>query len=170
MRWPWVSREQYDLVLAAKNEIIQLLKEQNIALRERMDTPIAVSVSLPEGFAVQMPAVVGRRGKNQDKTIQRPVTQEIDWSSVNENDNEAIARIAAKELGAPVPPYVLAGTVSRIKSQIRSAKQEKLRKTLQEGRVGTQSSPALTEEDAIAQGSSYIPSSILKEIENAERG
>jgi hypothetical protein len=55
--------------------------------------------------------------------------------------------------------------------QIRAAKRKKLEDSLKEGRVGTVSRPApLTEEEAIAQGSKYVPSEILKEIELAERG
>lgn len=170
MRFPWVSRSQYDAVLAAKDEIINVLKLQNVALSERIATPIAVSVALPEGFAVQMPAVVTRRPKRQDQDAPRSAaSKEIDWASVNENDNEALARIAAKELGGPVPPHVLARTVGQIKMNIRAAKADKLRKALQEARVGTQARP-LTEEEAIEQGSSYVPSEIRKLVESAERG
>jgi hypothetical protein len=166
----WVSRGQYDAVLAAKDELIQSLKEEKAALVARLAAPISVSVSLPEGFAVQMPAVVGRRPKRQDKeSAHSPNAKEIDWANVNENDNEAIARIAAQELGTAVPPHVLSQTVARIKSQIRNAKAEKFRRSLQEGKVGTQSRPA-TEEEAIAQGPAYVPEEIRRLVESAERG
>ena len=172
MRFPWVSRGQYEDVVAAKDETIAFLKEQYAALAVRLDAPLNVSVSLPEGFAVQMPAVVGRRPKRQqDQDAQRPAAgvKEIDWANVNENDNEAVARIAAQELGEVVPPHVLARTVQQIKMNIRTARAEKLRKSLTEGKVGTVSRPQ-TEEEAIEQGAAYVPSEIRKLVESAERG
>jgi hypothetical protein len=171
MKFPWVSRGQYDAVLAAKDEIIASLKAQIAAQTERLTTPIAVSVQLPEGFAVQMPAVVARRPKRQPQDSEpRPAAaKETDWANVDENDNEAIARIAAQELGAVVPAHVLARVVAQIKLNIRSARADKLRKSLQEGRVGTQTRP-LTEEEAIEQGTAYVPSEIRQLVESAERG
>jgi hypothetical protein len=171
MKWPFVSRGQYEAVIAAKDEIIGVLREQNTAIASRLSAPIAVSVSLPEGFAVQMPAVVSKRpSKRQDQDSQRPAAvKEIDWANVNENDNEAVARIAAQELGGPVPPHVLARTVAQIKMNVRSARADKLRKSLTEGKVGTQARP-LTEDEAIEQGSAYVPSEIRKLVESAERG
>ena len=171
MRLPWVSREQYDSVLAAKDQLIAALNSQNEALAARLAAPVAVSVSLPEGFAVQMPAVVGRRTKRpRDPEAPRSAPlRETDWASVDPNDNEAIARIAAKELGGPVPAHVLARTVSQIKLNIRTARAQKLRETLQSGKVGTQARPE-TEEEAMAQGSAYVPEEIRRLIESAERG
>jgi hypothetical protein len=170
MKWPWISRGQYEAVLAAKDEIIVVLKAENTALSERLSTPIAVSVSLPEGFAVQMPAVVARRPKRQDSDAPSSASvKEIDWANVNENDNEAMARIAAQELGGPVAPHVLARTVAQIRLNIRTARADKFRRSLQEGRVGTQSRP-LTEEEAIAQGPEYVPAEIRKLVDSAERG
>jgi hypothetical protein len=171
MRFPWVSREQHTAVVAAKDEIIAVLKEQITSLDNRLSAPIAVSVNLPEGFAVQMPAVVGRRTKRlQDQNAQSPAgVKEVDWANVNENDNEAVARIAAQELGEVVPPHVLARTVAQIKMNIRSARADKLRKALTEGKVGTVSRP-LTEEEAIEQGEKYVPADIRKLVESAERG
>ena len=170
---PWVSRGQYDAVLVAKDEVIALLKAQVVALDQRIASPIAVSVSLPDGFAVQMPAVVSRRPKpQQDQNSPRPAAvKEVDWANVDENNNESVARIAAQELGGPVAPHVLARTVNQIKMNIRTAKAEKLRKSLTEGRVGTQARPVpITEEDAIEQGSAYVPAEIRKLVESAERG
>lgn len=171
MRWPWISRGQYNDVLAAKNEVIAALKEQIVALDQRLSVPISVSVNLPEGFAVQMPAVVGRRSKRQqDPNAPSPAgVKEVDWANINPNDNEAIARIAAQELGEVVAPHVLARTVAQIKMNIRSAREDKLRKALTEGKVGTVSRP-LTEEEAIEQGPEYVPSEIRKMVESAERG
>lgn len=170
MNLPWVSRGQYDAVVAAKDEIIEVLKAQNAALGARLSAPVEVSVNLPEDFAVQMPAVIARRSKRQDQdTTRHPVVKEIDWANVDENDKEAIARIAAQELGGPVPPHVLARTVSQIKLNIRTARSDKFRKSLQEGRVGTQSRP-LTEEEAIEQGATYVPSEIRRLVESAEKG
>jgi hypothetical protein len=173
MTLPWVSRSQYNAVLAAKDDMIAVLKAQIMALDQRLSTPISVSVNLPEGFAVQMPAVVSRRPKpRHDQDASHPaVAKEVDWASVNEHDNEAIARIAAQELGGPVPAHVLARTVNQIKMNIRTAKADKLRRSLTEGKVGTQSRPApLTEDDAIEQGSAYVPAEIRKLVESAERG
>lgn len=170
MGWPWVSRGQYDAVLMAKDEMIALLKEQIAALDQRLAAPISVSVNLPEGFAVQMPAVVGRRPKRQqDQNASSPAgVKEVDWANIDPNDNKAIARIAAQELGEVVAPHVLARTVGQIKSHIRSARADKLRKALTEGKVGTVSRP-LTEEEAVEQGSEYVPSEIRKLVESAER-
>jgi hypothetical protein len=174
MKWPWISREQYDAVLSAKEEIVQSLKDQNAILSARLSAPIAVSVSLPEGFAIQQAAIVGRRPRRQDEDSVHPVPilKEIDWANVDENDNESVARIAAQELGAPVPPHVLARTVAQIKFNIRSARADKIRNALKEGKVGTMSRhvEARTEEEAIAQGSNYIPKEIIQLVENAERG
>ena len=100
------TRGQYEDVVAAKDETIAFLKEQYAALAVRLEAPINVSVSLPEGFAVQMPAVVGTRPKRQqDQDTQRPAAgvKEPDWANVDPNDNEAIARIAAQELGKSCP-------------------------------------------------------------------
>lgn len=171
MRWPWISREQYNDVLAAKDEVIAVLKGQIVALDQRLSAPISVSVNLPEGFAVQMPAVVGRRPKRpQDQNAPSPAgVKEIDWANVNENDNEALARIAADELGTVVAPHVLAQTVARIRTTIRTARAQKLRQSLTEGKVGTVTRP-LTEEEAIEQGAEYVPADIRKLVESAERG
>lgn len=171
MRFPWVSRGQYNAVVAAKDEMIAILKEQIATLDQRLSAPISVSVNLPEGFAVQMPAVVGRRPKRQqDQNASSPAgVKEVDWANVNENDNEAVARIAAQELGEIVAPHVLARTVSQIKMNIRSARADKLRKALTEGKVGTVARP-LTEEEAVEQGSEYVPTEIRKLVESAERG
>ena len=171
MKFPWVSRGQYDAVLAGKDEMIRLLYEQNAALRERISAPVSVSVSLPEGFAVQMPAVVSRRQrKTQDHEDPRPAAlKQIQWADVDPNDNEAIARIAALELGEAVPAHVLARTVAQIKLNIRTARAEKMRRSLTEARVGTVERPQ-TEEEAIAQAEKYIPSEIRKLVESAERG
>ena len=172
MKFPWVSRGQYEAVLAAKDEVIRVLRDQNAALEARLSAPISVSVSLPEGFAVQMPAVVSRRRKPQDTEIPHAAPKEVDWANIDENNNEAIARIAAQELGAVVPAHVLARTVAQIKLNIKSARAQKLRRSLQDARVGTQSRPAdlLTEDEAIEQGSSYVPAEIRKLVESAERG
>lgn len=171
MKFPWISRGQYDAVVAAKDEIIGVLKEQNATLARRLSHPIAVSVSLPEGFAVQMPAVVSRRPKKQqDQNASSPAgVKQIDWANVDENDNEALARIAAQELGEVVPPHVLARTVQQIKMNIRTARLDKLRKSLTEGKVGTVGRPQ-TEEEAVEQGAVYVPSDIRKLVESAERG
>lgn len=171
MGFSWVSRGQYDAVLAAKDEIIAVLKAQIAVLDQRMSTPISVSVNLPEGFAVQMPAVVGRRPKRQqDTNAPSPAgVKEVDWANVDPNDNEALARIAADELGTVVAPHILAQTVARIRTNIRTARAQKLRQSLTEGKVGTVSRP-LTEEEAIEQGSEYVPSEIRKLVESAERG
>lgn len=171
MGFPWVSRGQYDAVLAAKDEIIAVLKAQIAVLDHRLSVPIAVSVNLPEGFAVQMPAVVGRRPKRQqDANAPSPAgVKEVDWANVDPNDNEALARIAANELGTVVAPHILAQTVARIRTNIRTARAQKLRQSLTEGKVGTVSRP-LTEDEAIEQGSEYVPSEIRKLVESAERG
>ena len=168
MKFPWVSRGQYDGVIAAKDEVIAVLKSDNISLHERLAAPVSVSVNLPEGFAVQMPAVVGRRKKQQDQSQHTTGATEIDWANIDENDNAAIARIAAQELGAPAAPHVLARTVTQIKMNIRTARQRKLREALTEGKVGTVSRP-LTEEEAIEQEEKYVPSEIRKLVASAER-
>jgi hypothetical protein len=170
MRLPWVSREQYDAVLAAKDEIIANLKAQSAAYEQRLSLPLSVTVKLPEDFAVQMPAVLARKMKTKDHTAAAPV-QETDWASIGENDNEALAREAAKELGTVVPPAVLARTISSMKMTIRAAKRKKFEASLREGKVGTQSSPQpITEADAIEQGFKYIPKEIRDLVEQAERG
>lgn len=171
MALPWVNRGQYDAVLAAKDEMIAVLKAQIAVLDQRLSAPISVSVNLPEGFAVQMPAVVGRRKKQlQDADSKHIVgVKEVDWANVDPNDNEALARIAADELGTVVAPHILAQTVARIRTNIRTARAQKLRQSLTEGKVGTVSRP-LTEGEAIEQGSEYVPSEIRKLVESAERG
>lgn len=171
MKWPWVSREQYDAVRAAKDEIITVLKEQNAALARRLLIPVEVSVKLPEDFAVQMPAVVARRLK-RDSPEAAPMKKETDWASIDENDPTAMAREAAKELGTTVAPHVLARTIASMKMTIRAAKRKKLENALREGKVGTQGSPStvITEEEAVAQGPGFVPSEVQKLIDQAERG
>jgi hypothetical protein len=171
MKWPWVSREQYDAVLAAKDAVIHVLEDQNAVLARRLLIPMEVSVTLPEGFAVQMPAVVGRRPKQQSQDARQPA-QETDWASIDENDPVALAKEAAKELRTTVPPHVLARTITQMKMTIRAAKRKKLEATLREGKVGTQTSPStiLTELEAIEEGPAYVPQHIRDEIAAAERG
>jgi hypothetical protein len=167
MKWPWISREHHAAVVAGKDALIALLEDQNTVLAERLAEPIAVTVTLPEDFAIAQPAQIRRpRPKDEASPNNSPAGSTpapISWDSIDENDLVTIAKIAAQELGGNVNPYVLSRKVESIKSQIRHARRKKNAETPTSGRVGTIAAPT---SDAETQ---YVPSFIRDMIAEAEK-
>jgi hypothetical protein len=97
LRFPWVSREMHQEVVAAKDQLIASLREQIAALGKRLDAPVAVTVELPKDFAVIQPAVVDAPGRRR-KQPTSPVSP-IDYAEVNENDPVQLQTLVNYHLG-----------------------------------------------------------------------
>jgi hypothetical protein len=169
VRWPWISREHHDDVIRAKDAQIRWQQETIFALEARISAPVAVTVKLPEDFAVLAPAAVElrRRRPVDTSTPGKEQSAEPDWANLDINDNVALAKAAAYELGGPASPYVLAQTIRQIKAQATRAKAEKLRRTLEEANVGT---IATAEAGTANAQPDYVPENIRKRIEQASEG
>ena len=167
MRLPWISREMHDAVCSEKDRHIVTLRAQIAGLEKRLAEPIAITVKLPDDFAVAMPMVV------RDKRLRKPQNPEnpeapqevVDWANVDENDPAQLAKIATLELGGPTNAYVLAKTIARIKHHIVTAKTQKLIRALEKGSVGTIISP----DTKVVADEVDIPESIRQRIADAER-
>ena len=163
MRFPWISREHHEDVVAALKAHIRLFEEQNLALLTRLDAPVNVKVELPE--LLNVPQQLMRRPKRtrqgDGETPERP----FDWSLVDVNDDSQMAILAIKELGGPASPYVLAQTVDRIKRHVHSAKQKKALEILQNGQVGTIEVPTPKVEDP----EKHVPDHIRDLVAAAEK-
>ena len=157
MHWPWISREMHEQVVSAKDALIRLLEAQNAVLAVRLEEPIAVTVRLPENFAMVQPAIVRRKQPQDPESPAKRV--ETDWASVDENDPVQIAEIAAQELGPGYTPYQLSQCVARIKFHARTAKAERAMRSQERGTVGV-----------IQSEEPHVPERIQKIIEDAERG
>lgn len=156
MRFPFISREHHAEVVAAKNALIQSLEAQNAVLAERLAEPIAVTVKLPEDFALVQPALV-RRKREQDpsKPATRKEAKEIDWANVDTSNRLLMAELAAQEYGRMLSPVELADWLQRVVRQVAHAKQQNIR-TPEIPTVGTLESKP-------------VPEHILEQIEAAER-
>ena len=144
MRWPWIGREHHEEVVRAKESQIRWQQETIAALEAKIAQPIPVKVTIqiPEDMMMVAPAVVSRR-RPMDAAAPRKTHDDkpIDWASLDENNNEDLARAAAKELGGPVSPYVLNQTVQRIRANIIRDKRERSRRTGEIASVGTIEAP-----------------------------
>jgi len=163
MRWPWVSREMHLAVIAGKNEVIHTQQRQIASLEEQLKNPAPVNVK------VEMPgpppiSLRRRANKPIDEKKQLPP---IDWENVDPNDNHALARIAAQELGPGYSPYILSQTIDRIKFTIRQARKLKARRLMEEGRVGITPEASTPEYD---DGAQDAPEYIRALVDSAERG
>ncbi len=156
-RLPWISRGHHDEVIAAKDALIRALEAQNAVLAERLAEPIKVHVEMPKDLVLLQPAVMRRRGQ-QDQAPKVP-KGEPDWANINENDPKQMAKLAADELGTRVSPYVLKLTVDRLKKHIRDARTQQIAEGLKTANVGT------IETDRQA----YIPPAVRELIEEAEK-
>lgn len=92
-------------VIAAKDALIASLEAQNAVLAERLAEPVAVSVSLPENFAMVQPAVVRHRKENAPSPVTRKNSPEVDWANVDPNNPFVMAELAAQEFGRMLGPH-----------------------------------------------------------------
>ena len=147
----FISREHHAEVVAAKDALIQSLEAQNAVLAERLAGPVAVTVKLPEDFALVQPALV-RRKRPQDPETPRKDAKEVDWATVDINNPFLMAELAAQEYGRMLSPVELSDWLIRIRRQIAMAKQ-------QGGSIPTMPMSETT----------TVPAHILEKIAAAER-
>ena len=119
----FISREHHVEVVAAKDALIQSLEVQIAVLAEHLAEPVAVTVQLPENFAMVQPAVVRRR---QDPSKPNPSkgAKEVDWANVDVNNNFLMAELAAQEYGRMLSPVELADWMTRVRRQVAFAAQQ----------------------------------------------
>lgn len=134
--WPWISREHHQAVIAAKDALIRSLETQNAVLAERLAEPIAVSVQMPENFALLQPAIVKRKKEAAAGHEAPKEPLEVDWANVDANNPFVMAELAAREFGRMLSPVELADWTRRVRHQIRAAKDQSVR-TPQIPQVGT---------------------------------
>ena len=125
MRLPFISREHHAEVVAAKDALIQSLEAQNAVLAERLAEPVAVTVKLPEDFALVQPAAV-RRKRPQDPSQPNPRKEaaEVDWANVDTQNHFLMAELAAQEYGRMLSPVELADWMTRVRRQVSMATQQ----------------------------------------------
>lgn len=169
MRWPWIGREHHEEVVSAKNAQIRWQQETIAALEARIAAPVAVTVKLPDDFAMVSPAIVAsRRAKAAVDPNRKAKIEEPDWANLDENNESDLAKAAAWELGGSATnAYQLAQTIGRIKQQIIRSKLQRNRRTMEEGSVGTITAP---EPGFSGPRPDVIPESIAKRIEAAAEG
>ena len=136
MRFPWISREHHQEVVAAKDALIASLEVQNAILAERLAEPVAVTVQMPENFALLQPAIVKRRKDSTTAPEPHKEAPEVDWANVDPDNPFVMAQLAAQEYGRMVSPIELAEWTARVRRQIRAAKDQGIR-TPQIPQVGT---------------------------------
>lgn len=158
MPWGWISREHHEEVVAGKDALIRSLEVQNVILAARLAEPIAVTVELPEDFAVIQPAFIRRKRPKPEGEIPAERAP-VDWANVDENDLVRIAELAAAELGSGATPYAKAQCVGRIRASIRRAKLNRRTHSQASGSVGVIEHPEPT-----------VPAHVAAMIEEAERG
>lgn len=163
MRWPWISREHYEAVTAAKDALIRSLEAQNAVLAERLCEPVKVNVELPKDFAVIQPALIRRpRPQKELEAAFVDYPNKIEqWAALDENDPVTLAKLAVHELGPTYTPFAQGQCVARLRRSIRDAKQKIARNRTQEGRVST----VVTK-----QSEKPVPVDVAADIEAAERG
>jgi hypothetical protein len=130
LRWPWITREHHAEVVEAYEAHLRSLENQINVLQRKLDapqTPLAVTVKLPDDFAVERTAIVRRTigAENHVNTKNSEQAKPIDYTTIDENNPAHIAELAARELGPRATPYAVAAVVRRIKTQIRMAKEQK---------------------------------------------
>ena len=156
MRFPFISREHHAEVVAAKDALIRSLEAQNAVLAERLAEPIAVTVKLPEDFAMLQPAVVRRkRPQDPSQANSRKEAKEVDWANVDLGNPFLMAELASQEFGRMLSPVELADWMKRVSRQVALAKQQGIR-TPEIPSVGTLETKP-------------VPDHILEQIAEAER-
>lgn len=160
MKLPWISREHHQEVIAAKDALIASLEVQNAVLAERLAEPVAVSVTLPETFAMVQPALVRRRKENAPSPTAHKEPTEVDWANVDANNPFIMAELASQEFGRMLTPIELSMWTQRVRNQI-SVAQEQSRRTPQIGSVGLL--------ETKPPSSRPVPPEILAKIAEAER-
>ena len=157
MRSPWISREHHQEVVAGKDALIASLEVQNAVLAERLAEPIAVTVQMPENFALLQPAIVKRKKESMAGPESQKDAPEVDWANVDANNPFVMAELAAKEFGRMLGPVELAEWTQRVRRQIKMAKDQGIR-TPQIPQVGT-----------LETQPKEVPAHILTAIAEAER-
>lgn len=160
MRLPWISREHYEAVLSAKDALIRTLEVQNAALLNRMSQDIHIDLKMPEtprGAREEVP---------ESSRVPRRRTLKIDWTQINEDDPEELAKIAAAEIGTHVSPYALSRYVSSLRANIKRAK---LARQLEGQKMGSVTT-LITAIEAGPVDEDVIPQDIKDRISDAERG
>jgi len=127
MRWLWISREHHREVIAAKDALIASLEAQNAILGKRLAEPVAITVQMPENFALLQPAIVRRKKEPVAGTEPAKVPVEVDWANVDPDNPFVMAQLAAQEYGRMVSPIELAEWTARVRRQIRAAKEQGIR-------------------------------------------
>jgi len=135
---------------------------------KRAETPIAVTVKLPDDFAVLAPAFVRpKHGKRDVKPENSMPLESIKWHEVNEEDPDAIAKILLAETGGKLlPPQLLAQATARIK---RTIMQAKVNQTLRQMEVGTMDA-RVPPSVRVVEEPAEIPDDVRARIEMADRG
>ena len=152
----FISREHHAEVVAAKDALIRSLETQNAVLAERLAEPVAVTVKLPEDFAVLQSAIVRRkRPQDPSQPATRKEAKEVDWANVDLGNSFLMAELAAQEYGRMLNPVELADWMRRVSRQVAFAKQQDNR-TPEIPNVGTLSTKP-------------VPQDVLDKITAAER-
>jgi hypothetical protein len=160
MAWPWISREHHREVVAAKDALITSLEAQNAVLAERLCEPVAVSVQMPDNFALLQPAIVRRKKEAATGPEPRKELPEVDWANVDANNPFVMAELASREFGRLLSPVELADWTRRVRHQIKAAKEQGIR-TPEIPSVGTL-------ETRINTGGQAVPPHIREMVERAE--
>ena len=158
MKWlPWISREHHQAVIACKDALIRSLEVQNAVLVERLAEPIAVTVQMPENFALLQPAVMRRKKEGAAGPQPRKEAPEVDWASVDPDNPYIMAQLAAQEYGRMLGPAELADWTLRVRRQIKAAKDQNIR------------TPKIPQIGTLETKQAAVPAHILSAIEEAER-
>jgi len=167
-RLPFISREHHESVLKERDRIIAELHAEVARMDKRAETPIAVTVKLPDDFAVLAPAFVRpTRGKRDVKPENSMPLESIKWHEVNEEDPDAIAKIILAENGGRLlAPQILAQATARVQRRIRQAKVHQTLRQMEVGTMDARVPPSVRVEEQPVE----IPDEIRERIEMADRG
>lgn len=173
-RLPWVSREHHEAVCLERDRLVVALKTQIIALERRLEQPLAVTVKLPDDFAMVQPAFVRSKRPRRDVPAENS-SSPINWEDVDENNLAQLSEIAAREMGGgKFNLYALMRKVNDIKAHIRMAKSQKKSRTVDAGVTGTIVPPTVHVAESAKEDEepdlNVIPAHILERIEAASQG
>lgn len=161
-RLPWVSRHDHDAVVAAKDELIAYQRQLISDLREMLARPVAVTVTLPEDFAVIQPAIV-RTPRKREVDQRTAAFQKIDWAEIDEKNPDQLRTAVDFILGPRAKGanrYERRHALNSVLANIQAAREKKLRDR----------SMALQEPQDSEPDAANVPLHIKQMIENAEKG
>ena len=156
MKLPWISREHHVDVIAAKDALIASLEAQNAVLAERLAEPVAVTVQMPENFALVQPAIVRRKKNESPSPAEHKDAPEVDWANVDVGNPFIMAELAAREFGRLLSPIELSDWSERVRRQVKAAKEQGIR------------TPKIPNAGLLETQPKQVPDHILKAIEQAE--